>query len=143
MERPQREEREESAASQKGTAAGRGALVGRKIYVKSIDSALQKISTSKVYCYAYVGDKPCSNAKGEASNMAAVHGGVKVTFKAHISDGAPSTMDDEYGPIQRKYELNAEGEQVQANRTTPEGVVFVSSPPSLTSEPKREPLPSK
>ena len=25
------------AASQKGTAAGRGALVGRKIYVKSID----------------------------------------------------------------------------------------------------------
>lgn len=107
------------------------------------DSALQKISTSKVYCYAYVGDKPCSNAKGEASNMAAVHGGVKVTFKAHISDGAPSTMDDEYGPIQRKSELNADGEQVQANRTTPEGVVFVSSPPSLTSEPKREPLPSK
>ena len=75
--------------------------------------------------------------------MAAVHGGVQVTYKKFLADEAPSPMDDEWAPLVRKVEHDAAGEGVEANRTATEGVVFVSSPPNLTSEPKRETLNAK
>ena len=107
------------------------------------DKHFTQINTDKVYRYKYVGDKPCVNSKGEPSNMAAVHGGVQVTYKKFLADEAPSPMDDEWAPLVRKVEHDAAGEGVEANRTATEGVVFVSSPPNLTSEPKRETLNAK
>ena len=107
------------------------------------DGALTQISFDKVYRYLYVGDAPIHDADGKCvSNMAEKHGGVKVTFKKHLSDQADSYLEAEYGPIRRVTVTNASGEIVEANRTTDEGVVFVTSPPNLTAEPAREEIAS-
>ena len=75
--------------------------------------------------------------------MAAVHGGVQVTFKKHLADGKPSHLDDEYGPVRRVVATDADGETVEANRTEEQGVVFLTRPPNLTTEPRREAFPGK
>ena len=71
--------------------------------------------------------------------------GVKVTYKAHLSDrAAPGGLEAEWAPMRRVAEWDASGcNQVQANRTTEEGVLFVSAPPNLTEEPQREAIPHK
>ena len=107
------------------------------------ESAMEQISAVKVYRYKYVGDKPCVNAKGEESNMAAMHGGVKVTYKACLAEGPPSPVDDEWAPLHTEVGLKADGEQVQVNRTDREGVLFVERPPNLTKEPRRDPFPDR
>ena len=105
---------------------------------------LKMITTAKVYRYEYVGDAPCKNRRtGQASNMAIEHGGVRVTFKTNLSDVKVYSNDDEWAPVRRVEEVNAGGENLVANRTTDEGVLFVSAPPDLTSEPAREELPQK
>lgn len=66
------------------------------------------------------------------------HGGVKVTYKDRLSDEATAT-EAEWLPIEkilRRTSLG--GQQVEANVTTADGVVFVPYPPNLLEEPKRE-----
>jgi hypothetical protein len=104
---------------------------------------LKHISKNMVYRYTYVGNEPCVTSNGVKTNMAALHGGVRVTFKDRLSQGAPSPMDDEYGPLLAVEEETAAGETVHANRTDNKGVVFVKTPPNLTSEPEREDLAPK
>ena len=105
---------------------------------------LEMITTNKVYRYEYVGDAPCTNpTTGKPSNMAAEHGGVRVTYKEHLSDTKRHANDDEWAPVRLVEELNAGGESMKANRTTKEGVLFVATPPDLSSEPARESLPAK
>ena len=106
------------------------------------DDNLRHISYDKVYKYTYVGDAECTTEGGEPSNMAAMHGGVMVTYKKHLSDTQSNPLDDEWAPVERIVETNASGDQVQANRTKRAGVLFVTSPPKLTSEPPREELAS-
>ena len=107
------------------------------------ESAMTQISAVKVYRYTYVGDAPCLNAAGKESNMAAVHGGVRVTYKESLADRAPSPLDDEWAPVHTEVSLDAAGEEVKANRTDRHGVVFVTRPPDLTTEPRREAFPGK
>ena len=98
---------------------------------------LQKISFDNVFRYLYVGDKACKDINGAASTVAREHGGVQVTFKQHLSDKG-SYLDDEWGPLVRVSEETSAGDSLEANRTIPQGVVFVAHPPNLTSEPPRE-----
>jgi hypothetical protein len=98
---------------------------------------LQKISFDNVFRYLYVGDKACKDINGAASTVAREHGGVQVTYKQHLSDTG-SYLDDEWGPLVRVSEETSAGDSVEANRTIPQGVVFVAHPPNLTSEPPRE-----
>jgi hypothetical protein len=99
---------------------------------------LSMISFDHVYRYLYVGALPCENSEGAPSNMAREHGGVQVTYKANLSGGASSYYECEWGPIRQVSEQTSSGETITANRTIPSGVVFVSNPPNLTSEPPRE-----
>ena len=137
--------------------------------VRFRDQDLQHISFDKVYRYEYVADAKCVDTsqcrwRNDASRMddasahlpekhcgcrpstmAELHGGVKVTYKAHLSDTTPmGGLDAEWAPVRRVTEWDASGcTQLQANRTTEEGVLFVSAPPDLTTEPKREAIPPK
>ena len=105
---------------------------------------LKGFSFDKVYRYEYVADAPCKDASGKPSNMAIVHGGVKVTYKKHLSDTKISALEDEWLPIETVSEPTAASlGQQSANRTTAEGLLFVKSPPNMTSEPPREAIASK
>ena len=99
---------------------------------------LKYIAFDKVYRYTYVGGEPCKLADGTQSNMAAAHGGVRVTYKRNLSDSKLGPLEDEWLPIVTVTEFDASGEKVEANRTAPQGVRFVKKPPDLRSAPKRE-----
>jgi hypothetical protein len=105
---------------------------------------LKGFSFDKVYRYEYVADAPCKDASGKPSNMAIVHGGVRVTYKKHLSDTKLSALEEEWLPIETVSEPTAASlGQQSANRTTAEGLLFVKSPPNMTSEPPREAIASK
>lgn len=60
------------------------------------------------------------------------HGGVKVTYKLHLSDKG-TAKEAEWLPIER-----SDKNGVMANVTTEDGVIFVPHPPDLRKEPLRE-----
>ena len=99
---------------------------------------MKYIAFDKVYRYTYVGGEPCKLADGTQSNMAAAHGGVRVTYKRNLSDSKLGPLEDEWLPIVTVSEFDASGEKVEANRTRPEGVRFVKRPPDLRRPPKLE-----
>ena len=72
------------------------------------------------------------------------HGGVFVTFKKRLSYKKAHANECEFSPIINitRTEFNAYGEEeeVAANITDPNGVMFIRRPPDLRSEPKREEL---
>jgi hypothetical protein len=103
---------------------------------------LSQFSFDKVWRYQYVGDAPCRDLQGNCTNMAILHGGVKVTYKAHLSDTKISALEDEWLPVDTVTETTPSMEEFKANRTSAEGVLFVRSPPNLTSEPAREQIPA-
>ena len=107
------------------------------------ESDLALISFDNVWRYRYVGALPCQDVKGRPSTVAREHGGVQVTYKQNLSDQAPSYYDDEYAPLKKVSETSSSGEPVAANRTLPEGLVFVASPPNLSREPPREEVDEK